>query len=282
MCAAVADTFVGQLTIVGEPGPDIEVVAYDAIARCRTAADGSFVLPLPPLATKRTALYFVHHGVAFGMTAVDTGRGGTTQLGRIDLAPLRVSLRCVDGAGLPVAATVRTFASLGDLVRVAIPMPDGSLDDLLWDPFRASSFDVAFANGEVQQVEVDASTAMPIVVRQRPTGTLRVRLLDRDGVPRPGVVIAVEPWGRTGAAPDDPATFHAQRAASPWHDRRTDAAGTLQVRGVLAGPVLVYATDAWGTFAYGPKLPPDRQPRADGIVDIRAGEEAAIDLVLRQ
>lgn len=111
---------------------------------------------------------------------------------------------------------------------------------------------------------------------------LYARLLDRDGAPRIGGQLQIVAWNRDRAAPTDGATFYAERGRE--RDPRyatTDADGCAVVRGLPAGPVLVWFSGAWSRFGY------DRNsmlweglPPAEQVAAIAPGRTTEVELVL--
>ncbi|MCA8964413.1 MAG: sigma-70 family RNA polymerase sigma factor [Planctomycetes bacterium] len=270
----------GAITYDGAPVAGLEVRASGSVGVVTTGADGSFAVRY--LRDGRDALTIAHRGLM--VQRVDlSGRGdGDIDLGPIELQGRRLQVRGVDQNGAPVAALLEVMNADGDSSRVQRRCELGVLD-AQWVPRSAWSLwaRARFADGaEAERRVRDDEQVVELV--HRPAGTLRVRVLDADGAPRAGAVLAIEAWGQDGPAPRDGATFHGRRdrGAGRW-TKTTDPAGVFELRGVTAGAALVYFYGPWGQFGYDRRATgPAQAPPVEVVVDVVVGQPTAIDLVL--
>ncbi len=264
----------------GAPVAGLEVRASGSVGAVTTGADGSFAVRY--LRDGGDALTIAHRGLM--VQRVDlSGRGdGDIDLGPIELRGRRLQVRGVDQGGAPIAALLEVLNADGSGSRVQRRCELGVLD-AQWVPKSAWSLwaRARFQDGAEAEHRVRDDEQQVDLVHV-PAGTLRVRVLDAEGAPRAGAVLAIEAWGQDGAPPRDGATFHGRRnrSAGRW-TRSTDPGGVLEVRGVPAGAALVYFRGPWGQFGYDRRATgPAQAPPVEVVVDVVVGQPTAIDLVL--
>jgi len=97
-----------------------------------------------------------------------------------------------------------------------------------------------FADGTSRETQCDVPRSEPIELRQRRTGTVRLRLEAVTGAPLVQREVEVLTWVGTDPAPAEPSAF----AARGWRSAvaTTDAAGEAVLR-AMAGEVVARFTD---------------------------------------
>jgi len=276
---ATSGTARGIVQQAGSPVGGLDVVGADeSDARTTTGDDGSFALAVHAGATE---LRVEHRGVLLQRVRWQAG-DERRELGAIALRAQRISVQAVGPDGRPEPATIWA-ANWDDYVRQPIRRfaPDGRLDGQWMPPVgeARSAVGVRFADGSEQSVVVTAADR-EIVLRRRPCGSLELRVVDREGCPRPAAAFQILPWGRAGDAPQDGASFVAARDSSaPGAYAVTDGRGRAVVHGIMPGPALVYFSGDWGDFGPGGNNRRGPSP-LEQVVEVRAGTTQVVELVL--